>query len=193
MPAGKILIAGAGVAGLTAALAFAERGFDVEIFERSARLEEVGAGLQLSPNATRILDRLGVLPALLPMAVQPEAVILRDAGTLSALARVPLGRIAQARWGARYLVAHRADLQGALLAAVTNHPAIRLTTGATVTNKRHDGQGVTAAMETADGTFEANGILLVGADGVWSAMRALAGTQGHSRFTGELAWRTVVR
>ncbi|MBA3446706.1 MAG: FAD-dependent monooxygenase, partial [Pseudaminobacter sp.] len=113
-----IIIAGAGIAGLTAALAFARRGFSATIFERAAQLQEVGAGLQLSPNATRILEKLGVLPGLLPAAVRPEAVILRDAGTLAELARVPLGSDAEKKWKAPYLVAHRADLQRALLARV---------------------------------------------------------------------------
>lgn len=193
LPPGKIIIAGAGVAGLTAALAFAAQGFDIEIFERSPKLEEVGAGLQLSPNATRILDRLGVLPMLLPNAVQPDAVILRDARTLSELARVPLGRVAQSRWRAPYLVAHRADLQNALLAAVSRCPAIRLFTGATVRNVHRGDQGVTAGIETADGIIQATGMLLVGADGVWSAVRRIASAPDRSRFTGELAWRTIIR
>ncbi|RUM98005.1 FAD-binding protein [Pseudaminobacter arsenicus] len=193
LPAGKVIIAGAGVAGLTAALAFARHGFHVEVFERSPKLEEVGAGFQLSPNATHILDRLGVLPDLLPLAVQPEAVILRAAGTLSELARVPLGRIAQARWGAPYLVAHRADLQRTLLAAVAACQTIRLVTGSSITDTRHDGREVTATVETANGAQEISGMLLVGADGVWSGLRSFVGTRGGSRFTGELAWRSVVQ
>ena len=87
----QVIVAGAGIAGLTAALAFAARGHPVRVFERAPEIESVGAGIQLSPNATRILDRLGVLPALLPAAVRPSAVILRDARTLAELARVPLG------------------------------------------------------------------------------------------------------
>ncbi|TIW01669.1 MAG: salicylate hydroxylase, partial [Mesorhizobium sp.] len=70
-----------------------------------------GSGLQLAPNATRILRRLGVLDRLLPNAVRPEAVVLKDAKSLRELARVPLGQAAEKRWGAPYLVAHRADLQ----------------------------------------------------------------------------------
>lgn len=94
----RIVIAGGGIAGLTAALAFAQRGFAVDIFEQAERIEAVGAGLQLSPNATRILVRLGVLERLLPSAVRPEAVVLRDAAALKELARVPLGSSAEQRW-----------------------------------------------------------------------------------------------
>ncbi len=126
----RILIAGAGIAGLTAALAFAQRGFAVDVFERAETLVEIGAGLQLSPNATRILDRLGVLDHLQRQAVRPDAVVIRRATTLAEVARVPLGDFAEQRWGAPYLVAHRADLQQALLTAVAANPQIRLTTGA---------------------------------------------------------------
>ena len=86
----QIVIAGAGIAGLTAALAFAERGFPVKLFEQAKQLEAAGAGLQLSPNATRILRRLGVLDRLLADAIRPEAVVLKDARSLRELARVPL-------------------------------------------------------------------------------------------------------
>ncbi|TJX57861.1 MAG: FAD-dependent oxidoreductase, partial [Mesorhizobium sp.] len=128
----QIVIAGAGIAGLTAALAFAERGYPVQVFEQARRLEAAGAGLQLSPNATRILRPLGVLDRLLPAAVRPEAVVLKDAATLRELARVPLGQAAEARWQAPYLVAHRADLQNALTARVAEMPNILVTTGARI-------------------------------------------------------------
>ncbi|MEP9371184.1 FAD-dependent monooxygenase [Mesorhizobium sp. KR1-2] len=188
----QIIVAGAGIAGLTAALAFARRGFSVDVFERSESLVEVGAGLQLSPNATRILDRLGVLELLLPKAVRPRGVILRDARTLSELARVPLGDSAEQRWHAPYLVAHRADLQGALLEAVALQPAIRLVTGATVAGLTPRPPGVAVTLDRAGGIDQTTGLLLVGADGVWSAVRGLLGIADGSRFAGELAWRTVI-
>ncbi|MEP9397359.1 FAD-dependent monooxygenase [Mesorhizobium sp. KR2-14] len=189
----QIIVAGAGIAGLAAALAFARRGFSVEIFERSESLVEVGAGLQLSPNATRILDRLGVLELLLPKAVHPQSVILRDARTLTELARVPLGASAEQRWRAPYLVVHRADLQAALLEAVSRLPAIRLTKGAELREFSGDGSGVAASFQAPGGTTaDTIGLLLVGADGVWSSVRGLVGG-GGSQFHGELAWRTVIQ
>src|SRR5690606_14382065 len=97
-PAGRIAVAGAGIAGLTSALAIARHGFKVAVFERSEKLEEVGAGLQLSPNATRILARLGLLDPLLPAAVKPLAIALRRANSLRELASVPLGDDAEQRW-----------------------------------------------------------------------------------------------
>ncbi len=190
----QVIIAGAGIAGLTAALAFAERGFPVKLLEQASRLEAAGAGIQLSPNATRILRKLGVLDRLLPAALRPEAVVLKDAATLSELARVPLGQAAEARWHAPYLVAHRADLQAALLAQAAEWPGIELITGARVTGIAVNAQDV-AVIGDADGrAIEARGKLLIGADGVWSAVRAqLAGKDfGESHFSGELAWRATV-
>jgi salicylate hydroxylase len=191
----QIVIAGAGIAGLTAALAFAERGFPVRLFEQARQLEAAGAGLQLSPNATRILRRLGVLDRLLPQAIRPQAVVLKDARSLRELARVLLGGAAEKRWGAPYLVAHRAHLQAALMAAVAERPDIELVTGARVTNIAIEPQRVTATVESDGTATDVGGGLLVAADGVWSSVRAgLARTAGFAtnRFSGELAWRATV-
>ncbi|PWJ93070.1 salicylate hydroxylase [Mesorhizobium loti] len=193
----QVVIAGAGVAGLTAALAFAERGYPVRVFEQAQRLEAAGAGLQLSPNATRILRQLGVLDRLLPAAVRPEAVVLKDAATLRELARVPLGQAAETRWQAPYLVAHRADLQSALTARVAEISDIHLTTGARIGSVAAGPDGITATAEIDGKTIEAEGFLLVGADGVWSSVRALVDSakraaSPRSRFSGELAWRATI-
>ncbi|RWC46799.1 MAG: FAD-binding protein [Mesorhizobium sp.] len=192
----QVVIAGAGIAGLTAALAFAERGYPVTVFEQARQLEAAGAGIQLSPNATRILRQLGVLERLLPHAVRPEAVVLKDAAALRDLGRVPLGQAAERRWGAPYLAAHRADVQAALTAQVTERPDVELVTGARVTGVAAGPQGIAVTAETDGRTIEASGQLLVGADGVWSSIREnLAGKQpgfGKSRFSGELAWRATV-
>jgi len=191
----QIVIAGAGIAGLTAALAFVERGYPVKLFEQAKQLEAAGAGLQLSPNATRILRRLGVLERLLPNAIRPEAVVLKDARSLRELAAVPLGEAGEKRWGAPYLVAHRADLQAALMATAADRPDIELVTGARVAGIAVDPQRVTATVEIDGKATEVAGGLLVGADGVWSSVRAgLARSAGFaaSRFSGELAWRATI-
>ncbi|BCM18954.1 FAD-dependent monooxygenase [Mesorhizobium sp. J8] len=191
----QVVIAGAGIAGLTAALAFAERGFPVRLLEQARQLEAAGAGLQLSSNATRVLRRFGVLDRLLPEAIRPEAVVLKDARSLRELARVPLGEAGEKRWGAPYLVAHRADLQAALIAAAALRPDIELVTGARVTGTAVGPHSVTAAVEIDGKATNVAGGLLVAADGVWSSVRAgLARTAGFaaSRFSGELAWRATV-
>jgi salicylate hydroxylase len=193
----QVVIAGAGIAGLTAALAFAERGYPVQVFEQAQHLEAAGAGIQLSPNATRILRQLGVLDRLLPAAVRPEAVVLKDAATLRELARVPLGQSGESRWGAPYLVAHRADLQSALMARVAEMPDIHLTIGAHVGSVAAGANVITATAEIDGQMVETEGRLLIGADGVWSSVRGFADSKSGaifagSRFSGELAWRATV-
>ncbi|MBT1155077.1 FAD-dependent monooxygenase [Aminobacter anthyllidis] len=192
MQSRRIVIAGAGIAGLTAALAFARHGLGVRIYERSPVLEEVGAGLQLSPNATRILGRLGVLDLVSASTVRPEAIVLRDAATLAERARMPLGAAAERRWKAPYLVAHRADLQGALLARVTESPLIEIATGATVGTVDAQADGVKVSLTQGGIDSHEHATLFVAADGVWSASRRLVGPNEKSRFSGELAWRTTI-
>ena len=191
-PRQTILIAGAGIAGLCAALAFARRGAQVRIFDRAEKLEEVGAGLQLSPNATRLLARLGVLDELLESAVEPEAIVLRRADSLREIGRVPLGQAARTRWGAPYLVSHRADLQRALLNAVARHPDIELSTGIPVRDIDLEGDMPTLTVGAEAAELAIRGNLIVGADGVWSTIRALSGKTGESRFVGLLAWRRTI-
>jgi salicylate hydroxylase len=188
---GTILVAGAGIGGLTAALVFAARGFHVEIFERAEKFEAVGAGIQLSPNATRILGGLGMLDAL-GGAVAPEAVVLKDGASLKELARVPLGKAAETRWKAPYLVAHRADLHAALLACASEKPGIRLHSGSTIASFDFDGEGVTATVERDGGQKKVAGVLLVAADGVWSSLRRFVKGSRDSRLTGTMAWRALI-
>ena len=138
---GPVLIAGAGIAGLTAALALSARGISVRVYERATAFEQVGAGIQLSPNATRILFGLGLHEPLLAAAVRPEAVVLRDAATLRQLAIVRLGAWGEQRWGAPYLVLHRATLHRVLLDAATSDERIAIATGATAQMARQDGPG----------------------------------------------------
>jgi salicylate hydroxylase len=188
-PSDAIVIAGAGIAGLTAALAFAQCGFSVNVFERSTELREIGAGLQLSPNATRLLDRLDVLKALTSVAVRPEAVVLRSASTLQELARVPLGDFAEQRWGAPYLVIHRADLQSVLLNAIAQRASIALTTGATVVHDAGNTPEGSFSVQTAAGRRGVSPGVVVAADGVWSSLR---GERSAPPFAGSIAWRRTL-
>src|SRR6202451_2209411 len=113
-----VFVAGAGIGGLTASLALAKQGFRVILLEKAERLEEAGAGLQLSPNASRVLIELGLQPRLAPRAITPEAISIISARSGGEIARLPLGDAATAKAGAPYWVVHRADLQSALQAEV---------------------------------------------------------------------------
>ena len=186
-----IAVAGAGIGGLTAALALAARGFRVALFDRAARLEETGAGIQLSPNATRILDGVGLRARLLPSVVAPDAVVIRTAQN-AALARLPLGPAAETRYGAPYWMIHRGDLQAALLDAALAHPGITLTLGAAVDDCTVHADGVAVQVLRGETLKECRAAALVGADGLWSRVRALAGATDAARFARRSAWRALV-
>src|SRR5690606_9470406 len=123
---------------------------------------------------------------LKPVAVRPQAVQLKDAATLQELARVPLGQAGEDRWKAPYLVVHRGDLQGALLARVSREGEIELVTDARVTGLTPYPGGITASVDVAGKAEEESGFLMLGADGVWSTMRGLSGGPAGSRFSGQL-------
>lgn len=172
----EITIVGAGIAGLTLALALARHGRASLILEQAERLTEVGAGLQLSPNATRILVKLGLAEALAPVMHRPAGVDLVGGASLRRLATVPLGPFAERRWGAPYGVIHRADLQAVLLAAVKSEPRCRLELGIRVAQS---------------GEHRASAPL-VAADGVWSSARARLAGAAAPVFSGQVAWRFLV-
>src|SRR5208282_2706474 len=113
-----VIVAGAGIGGLTAALALVRNGFRVVVLEQAERLEETGAGIQLSPNAARTLIDLGLGERLRPHAVVPDAVRVLDARSARDIVRIPLGEAAAQRYGAPYWMIHRGDLQAALSAAI---------------------------------------------------------------------------
>ncbi len=182
----RVAVAGAGVGGLALGLALPARGIGVRLFERAGELGEAGAGVQLGPNAVKVLDRLGVGEALRAAAFRPEAAEVRDAATGRLLLRTALGAAAEARWGAPYLQIHRSDLQALLLAAVRKRGAAELTLGRAV-----EGLDATGALTLAGGERVAADVA-VAADGVRSAAAASLWGDGAPRFTGWTAWRAVV-
>jgi salicylate hydroxylase len=191
LSARTIVIAGAGIGGLTAALALAQKGFRVELFDKAEKLEATGAGIQLSPNATRVLIGLGLHDVLEPAVVVPQAVIVRAADG-HAIARLRLGPGAQTRYGAPYWIIHRGDLQAALLAAVLAHHDITLTLGATVDGCAAHANGVTVQAQCGPRMSETHAGALIGADGLWSTVRRLAGATDQPRFARRAAWRALV-
>ena len=186
------LIAGGGIGGLTAALALADIGISVDLFERAAAPSEIGAGLQLSPNACRHLRHLGVLEAVAKTAFQPRGIRVRNARTGATLSYLPLDD-AERRWGAPYLVARRSDLQRVLHDAATSRLGITLHYGTAIAGFGTTATGVTVT--TAQGALRRTlfGDALIGADGVRSAVRSrLIDGADPATETGRTAWRAVV-
>jgi salicylate hydroxylase len=188
-----IIIAGAGIAGLSAALAFARTGRRVLVLEKAAALTEAGAGIQLSPNASRHLQHWGVLERLRGAALAPRAVVVRRARDAALLARLPLDD-AEKRWGAPYLVAHRADLQKALLEAVAAQPRIELRLGIGVAGFAADEEQVAVGAKHGLIRLRFDGAALIGGDGLWSDVRQRLALPGDSppSAAGRTAWRATI-
>jgi salicylate hydroxylase len=187
-----VIVAGAGIGGLTAALALAQRGFEVTLFEVAPRLEEIGAGLQLSPNAARVLVALGVEERLRLHVVKPEHLTVRSARSRRLLAQAPLGASVAQRYGAPYWVIHRGDLQAALCDAVAATPNITLRLGTRVEGFAARDGGVAVAALQGSQAFEAQAVALIAADGLWSTLRQRLGHRAAPRAAGHTAWRTLV-
>ncbi|GGB52944.1 FAD-dependent oxidoreductase [Blastomonas aquatica] len=183
----RILIIGAGIAGLAAALALVRKGHEIQLIERADTLGEVGAGLQLGPNAMRVLGALGVAEAVTAAGHCPQAITLRDGRTARPILTVPLGDSALRRWGARYVALHRADLVAILGAALEAAQPGALVTGRTVDQIDAD----TATVVTSDGQTM-NADLIIGADGIHSRVRTALFGADTARFTGHVAWRALI-
>jgi salicylate hydroxylase len=186
----NIIIAGAGIGGLSAALMLAQSGFRVSLLEQAERLEETGAGIQLSPNATHILIALGLGERLRANAFVPEAVAIKTASG-GRLARIPLGAEVERRYGAPYWAIHRGDLQAALLEAVRASPDIVLSLGTRVEDFAVHAKGLSIACRRGAVTADEHGIALIGADGLWSGLRARLG-QPAPEFRQRTAWRALI-
>lgn len=183
-----VVIAGGGIGGLAAALACARQRVPVQLLERATQLSEVGAGIQLGPNVTRILQAWGLGAALAQVAAFPKQLQARDAQTGQVLGTLRLGERAQALYGAPYATIHRADLQG-LLHRAAQSAGVDMRLGQTV----QGWQGSEAALQvnTVQG-LSLQASALIGADGVWSAVRQQLLGDAPARFTGHLAYRALV-
>jgi 2-polyprenyl-6-methoxyphenol hydroxylase-like FAD-dependent oxidoreductase len=186
----RVLIAGGGIGGLAAAIALAQQGIEVEVLERSSFSDETGAGIQLGPNATRLLAALGALDAIEPHAFKPEAIVIFDGLSGRRLTSVPLGEGAARRYAAPYLTLHRADLHAALRKVAESLSKVALTAGFEVASMEPQAGEVIA--RAADGRT-AKGTSLIGADGVWSATRARIAPEASLRFSGATAWRALLK
>lgn len=180
----RVAIAGAGLGGLTAAIALSAEGHQVTVYERAAELAEIGAGIQLSPNATRVLARLDLLDRIAAVSVSPATGDLRRWEDGSVLVSQPLGDSLLEQFGFPYLHVHRADLHAELVAAARQVCAIELDCPA-------DGLDDAGALVTQRGVADAD--VVIGADGIHSAVRTSLQGPESPRFSGNTAWRGVVR
>ena len=187
-----VIVAGGGIGGLTAALALARRGFRVTVLEQAQRLEETGAGIQLSPNATRTLIELGLDGALRPLAVAPSALRVMNAISGREIVRMPLGEFAEDRYGAPFWLMHRADLLGVLADAASRQLGITIKLGRQVQDFVVHPNGLTVSALTATGIADERGFAVLAADGLWSPLRRQLGDRVPPRFTGRAAWRGSV-
>jgi salicylate hydroxylase len=182
-----VVVVGGGIGGLTASLAVARTGRSVRVLERAETFSEVGAGLQLAPNATRELDRLGVLDAVVARGVLPRRLVLRDALDGAELTSLDLGETFRARYGGVYVVVHRSDLLDVLVAACAT-AGVALETGRATVDVRQD--EMEAEVTCADGSVH-RAEVVVGADGLRSQLRTrLSDDQPVS--SGYVAYRGAV-
>jgi salicylate hydroxylase len=187
----SVIVAGAGIGGLTAALALARGGFRVTVLEQAERLAETGAGIQLSPNATRCLIELGLGERLKPHVIAPAALRVLAGHNGREIVRMPLGA-AEERYGAPYWIIHRGDLQAALVAAVAQERDVTLKLGMRVEDFATHSHGVTVSANGSGGIWHERGHALLAADGLWSSARARIGFKEPPRFAGRTAWRALI-
>jgi salicylate hydroxylase len=191
---GKIFyIVGAGVTGLTLALALAKFGASVIVLERSAELSEFGAGLQISPNARLLLNRLGLDEAVSSCSFEPTGIDIYPFGRPTPLVTLELGEVMRERFGSPYAVMHRADLADALFKAARRFANIDILFGVRGWDAVSHARGVTVSVDEADGqsrTGRADG--LIGTDGVHSFTRRSLLGGPEAEFGKRIAWRTLL-
>jgi salicylate hydroxylase len=184
-----VLIAGGGIGGLATALGLAQKGFRSILLEKAASLGEIGAGIQLGPNAFHAFDYLGVGEAARAMAVYIDQLRLMDALTADEITHVDLGANFRARFGNPYAVVHRGDLHGVLLRACRESELIELRVSSEVAGYEQGGSSVTAHLANGGRVV---GALLIGADGLWSNIRKQVTSDGPPRVSGHTTYRSVI-
>jgi len=185
----KVLIAGGGIGGLATALALAQKNVPSLVLEKAARLGEIGAGIQLGPNAFHCFDRLGVGKTAREMAVYIDQLRLMDSMADGEICHIDLGETFRQRYGNPYAVVHRGDLHGVLLKACEAHPLVELRVHSEVTGYDQDESGVTAKLGNGE---PVKGAALIGADGLWSNVRRQVVGDGKPRVSGHTTYRSVI-
>ncbi len=188
-----VYIAGAGIAGMTLALALAKFGATVVVLERNAQVQEVGAGLQVSPNARKILNRLGLDKALAAKAFEPQGIDVYPYGADQPLLTLELGQVMEQRFGVPYTVMHRADLAEVLYRACKRFANIDLLFGVRAYDVVSHARGVSVTVDEADGkSRSARAFAFIGADGVNSRTRTGVLMGPEATYSGMVAWRITL-
>lgn len=185
----RILIAGGGIGGLATAIGLAQKGIPVVVLEKASQFGEIGAGIQLGPNAFHAFDYLGVGDAARALAVYIDNLRLMDALSGDEITRIPLDEAFRKRMGNPYAVVHRGDLHGVFLKACNDHDLVELRTDSGVTGYEQDGTTATAILHTGE---HVTGAALIGADGLWSNIRKQMLDDGAPRVSGHTTYRSVI-
>ena len=185
----RILIAGGGIGGMAAAVGLARAGFPTTVLEKAPQFGEIGAGIQLGPNAFHAFDALGVGDSARKLAVYVDALKLMDALTAEPIATVDLGEVFRKRFGNPYAVVHRGELHRVFLDAARASPLVELRTESEVVDYAQDGASVEAILASG---ARVRGRLLIGADGLWSKVRRKLAGDGKPRVSGHTTYRSVI-
>ncbi len=185
----QVLIVGGGIGGLTTALALERQGIPSQVIEQAAEFKEIGAGIQIGPNAFWMLERLGLVAPISALAVFPNNLIMRDSMTGEEITRISLGEAFRKRFHHPYALIHRADLLNVLLDACRKSKMIRLDSSQKVVDLEETGNGIT--VKTASGNTY-RGAALIGADGLWSTIRQIVVGDGKPKPAGHITYRAVL-
>jgi salicylate hydroxylase len=186
----EVVVAGGGIGGLSAALACAQAGANVSLYERGAEFSEFGAGIQLGPNAVRVLHGWGLKEGLSGLAAFPHRIQFRSALSGSVLGELTLGADMVRRYGAPYLTIHRADLHGLLVQTLQQRGDVALHLGCAVQDVVQSEASVTAQLQNDQ---QVSADVLVAADGAWSTLRQQLLHDGKPQPTGHLAYRSMFK
>lgn len=188
------IISGAGIAGLSTALALAHKGIASIVFDRCLEFDNIGAGIQLAPNATRLLQKWGLFGALQKLSVSPHFLDLNDGKNFKTLLRINIEDTAKRRWHAPYITLHRADLHKALYDAAINNPYIKIRLGEKVISaeKQSDKRVKVQTICENKSTKNYCTSLMIACDGAWSKLRQIAPPHDEATYSGFIAWRATI-
>jgi salicylate hydroxylase len=187
-----ILINGAGIAGLTTALALGEAGYQCVVYEKAEGFDAIGAGIQLSPNAVGVLSSLGMGPLLSSIASEPLRIDMFNATHGYRIKSLKLNPQIKDRFGSPYFVVHRPNLQSLLFSQCNAHPNVNVQFSSSIIEMAPHQRGVTAMIQSNEQISERLGSSIILADGVWSGLRSSVLKLDPAEYSGKIAWRALI-